>query len=120
LKQYGKSLFDEAGRRLGELSGTKTVSVYFGGGSPTSMDEDFFRNFAGFAEKSGINLAECEVTVEVNPADRGENWIKNLKNCGINRVSIGIQAFPGRQRRKLDKKSQKLRYKPREHRHSGV
>ena len=94
LKQYGKSLFDEAGgRRLGELSGTKTVSVYFGGGSPTSMDEDFFRNFTGFAEKSGINLAECEVTVEVNPADRGENWIKNLKNCGINRVSIGIQAF---------------------------
>lgn len=93
LKQYGKSLFDEAGRRLGELSGTKIVSVYFGGGSPTSMDEDFFRNFAGFAEKSGINLAECEVTVEVNPADRGENWIKNLKNCGINRVSIGVQAF---------------------------
>lgn len=93
LKRYGKSLFDEAGRRLVELSRTKIVSVYFGGGSPTSMDEDFFLNFAGFAEKSGINPGDCEVTVEVNPADRSENWIKNLKNCGINRVSIGIQAF---------------------------
>ena len=93
LKRYGKSLFDEAGRRLDELSGTKTVSVYFGGGSPTSMDEDFFQNFAGFAEKFGINLGDCEVTVEVNPADRSENWIKNLKSCGVNRVSIGIQAF---------------------------
>ena len=93
LKKYGKSLFNEAERRLGELSGTEIVSVYFGGGSPTSMDVDFFRNFAGFAEKSGINLGNCEVTVEINPADRGENWIKNLKNCGINRVSIGIQAF---------------------------
>ena len=93
LKKYGKSLFEEAEARLGELSGTKIVSVYFGGGSPTSMDEDFFRNFAGFAEKSGINLENCEVAVEVNPADRDESWIKNLKNCGVNRVSIGIQAF---------------------------
>lgn len=96
LKRYGKSLFDEAERRLDELSGTKIVSLYFGGGSPTSMDEDFFQNFAGFAEKSGINLGDCEVTVEVNPADRSENWIKNLKSCGINRVSIGIQAFDDR------------------------
>ena len=96
LKKYGKSLFDEAGSRLGELSGTKIVSLYFGGGSPTSMDEDFFQNFAVFAEKSGIKLADCEVTVEINPADRNESWIKNLKNCGINRVSIGIQAFDDR------------------------
>ena len=96
LKIYGKSLFDEAGSRLGELSETKIVSVYFGGGSPTSMDEDFFQNFAGFAEKSEIKLADCEVTVEINPADRNESWIKNLKNCGINRVSIGIQAFDDR------------------------
>ena len=93
LQRYGKSLLDEAERRLDELSGTEIVSVYFGGGSPTSMDEDFFQNFTGFAEKSGINLDGCEVTVEVNPADRGESWIENLKNCGINRVSIGIQAF---------------------------
>ncbi|MBP5406304.1 coproporphyrinogen III oxidase family protein [bacterium] len=93
LKRYGKSLFNEAHYRLGELSGTKIVSVYFGGGSPTSMNEDFFRNFAGFAVKSGINLEDCEVTVEVNPADRSEKWIRNLKDCGINRVSIGVQAF---------------------------
>ena len=96
LNRYGSALFNEAGKRLGELSGTKIVSVYFGGGSPTSMDEDFFRNFAVFAGKSGINLEDCEVTVEVNPADRGENWIKNLKDCGINRVSIGVQAFDDR------------------------
>ena len=96
LKRYGSALFDEAGRRFDELSGTKIVSVYFGGGSPTSMDEDFFRNFAEFAEKSGIPLADCEVTVEVNPADIGEEWIKNLRNCGVNRVSIGIQAFDDR------------------------
>ena len=93
LKRYGKSLFDEAERRLGELSGTKTVSLYFGGGSPTMMSENFFRKFAESAAKLGIDPGDCEVTVEVNPADIDEAWIKNLKECGVNRISIGVQAF---------------------------
>lgn len=92
-ENYGKVLLNELESRLDELSGTKIVSVYFGGGSPSVMSEKFYRNFAGFAEKSDINLAECEVTVEINPADIGESWIKNLKNCGVNRISLGVQAF---------------------------
>ena len=91
--EYGNALLNELGRRFGELSGTKTVSIYFGGGSPTMMDEKFFRKFAESASKLGIDLGCCECTVEVNPADAGEAWIKNLKECGVNRVSIGIQAF---------------------------
>ena len=93
VEEYGEALLAELGSRLGELSGTKTVSVYFGGGSPTMMSGNFFRKFAESAAKLGIDLGGCEVTVEVNPADIDEAWIKNLKECGINRVSIGIQAF---------------------------
>ena len=91
--EYGKALLNELGSRLGELSGTKIVSVYFGGGSPTVMDERFFRKFAESASRLGINLTETEFTVEVNPADIDRSWIKNLKECGVNRISIGVQAF---------------------------
>lgn len=93
LEEYGKALMSELGSRFGELSGTKVVSVYFGGGSPTMMDEKFYQKFAESASKLGINLSSCEFTVEVNPADIAESWIKNLKNCGVNRVSLGVQAF---------------------------
>ena len=92
-EEYGEALLSELESRFGELSGTKIISVYFGGGSPTVMSEKFFRKFAESASKLGINLNETEFTVEVNPADIGESWIKNLKNCGVNRISIGVQAF---------------------------
>ena len=93
LENYGKVLLNELKSRFNELSGTKIVSVYFGGGSPSMMNENFFQKFAESASKLGINLGCCEVTVEVNPADIGESWIKNLKNCGVNRISLGVQAF---------------------------
>ena len=92
-EEYGEALLSELESRSGELSGTKVISVYFGGGSPTMMDEKFFLRFAEAASKLGINLNETEFTVEVNPADIGESLIKNLKNCGVNRISLGIQAF---------------------------
>ena len=93
LEKYGKVLLNELESRFKELSGTKIVSVYFGGGSPSVMSERFFQKFAESASKLGINLGCCELTVEVNPADIDESWIKNLKNCGVNRISLGVQAF---------------------------
>ena len=92
-EEYGNVLLNELESRLGELSGTKIISIYFGGGSPSMMSENFFQKFAETASKLGINPGSCEFTVEVNPADIGESWIKNLKNCGVNRISLGIQAF---------------------------
>ena len=93
LDEYGKTLLTELESRFGELSGTKIVSIYFGGGSPSMMSENFFQKIAETASKLGINPGCCEWTVEVNPADIDESWIKNLKNCGVNRISLGIQAF---------------------------
>ena len=93
LDEYGDALLNELESRFDELSGTKTVSVYFGGGSPSVMSEKFYRRFAETALKLGINPDSCEFTVEINPADIGESWIKNLKNCGVNRISLGVQAF---------------------------
>lgn len=93
LDEYGEALLTELRSRFGELSGTKTVSVYFGGGSPSVMSEKFYQRFAKTASKLGIDLGGCEFTVEINPADIDESWIKNLKNCGVNRISLGVQAF---------------------------
>lgn len=93
LVEYGDALLAELESRFNELSGTETVSLYFGGGSPSMMDEGFFRKVADRATELGIDLGSCEFTVEVNPADIDESWIKNLKNCGVNRISLGVQAF---------------------------
>ena len=92
-KLYGDSLLAELKQRFHELDGTEPVSVYFGGGSPSSMPPSFFNDFCNFTEAIGLDLSKLEVTIEVNPADVDRDWISNLKSCGVNRLSVGIQAF---------------------------
>lgn len=92
-KRYGNSLLAELKRRFHELDGTETISVYFGGGSPSSMPSAFFSSFSRTAGSLGLDLSKLEVTVEVNPADIDREWISNLRSCGVNRLSVGIQAF---------------------------
>ena len=66
-------------------------TLYIGGGSPASVGIDSLCNFlAGVVNLVG-NVDEF--TVEINPADADENLLVNLKNIGVNRISIGAQSF---------------------------
>ncbi len=76
-----------------EYRGEKLDTVYFGGGTPTSLPEELliklicavFENFE--VEKN------AEITVECNPKTAGLSYFKNLKNAGVNRLSIGTQSL---------------------------
>jgi oxygen-independent coproporphyrinogen-3 oxidase len=66
-------------------------TLYIGGGSPGSIGEkalcDFLKKIAELTGKAD------EFTVEINPADADEKLLNNLKNIGVNRISIGAQSF---------------------------
>ena len=66
-------------------------TIYIGGGTPSFIDEN---HIAGIMEtiKSNYNIIDCpEVTIEVNPGTVTENKLKKYIECGINRLSIGLQ-----------------------------
>ncbi len=67
-------------------------SVYIGGGTPSqltlSQHEKIFR---ALEETFCLNLEE--VTMELNPDDVTENYLKGLLDLGVNRASMGIQSF---------------------------
>ncbi len=61
-------------------------SIYFGGGTPSLFDADFFRSFVK-------NVKGKEITVEGNPESMSIEWISSLFDAGINRFSIGVQSL---------------------------
>lgn len=93
LEDYGDKVISELVERFNELEGTEVVSLYIGGGTPSQMDEEFFSDLTVCADELGLNFDKMEVTVEVNPADISDKWLKKLKSSGVNRISVGIQAF---------------------------
>ena len=66
-------------------------TLYIGGGSPASIGAQMLCGFLSEIIKLTGNAEEF--TVEINPADVNEIFLKKLFEIGINRISIGVQSF---------------------------
>lgn len=74
------------------LQGDVVRTVYFGGGTPSLLTGGEICELMDRAE-SVFSLDTVEVTLEANPENLSEGYLKSLKGTPINRLSIGIQSF---------------------------
>lgn len=98
-ERYVNALISEMRMRKDEfsslgtsLSPSSTSTVYFGGGTPSSLSTDEIGRIVG-ALKSTFNGTPSEVTLEMNPDDVTGDYVRAVRQLGINRISIGIQTF---------------------------
>jgi len=82
---YAKAVLLELSYR--SLDFVQFPTVYFGGGTPSLMEIRFFESILKAVGQFS------EVTVEVNPEDAKKDYLKLLREVGVNRVSLGIQSF---------------------------
>ncbi len=76
-----------------EFRGENICTVYIGGGTPSIADEKLVSDMlGGFYENFRIDK-NAEITIEANPATLSESKLKAYLDCGINRISIGVQSF---------------------------
>ncbi|MHB1693911.1 MAG: radical SAM protein, partial [bacterium] len=69
-------------------------TIYFGGGTPSVMDINFFEKMINNIYKTFTVSDNAEITAEVNPESAGNDAkLKNLRGLGVNRLSIGAQSF---------------------------
>ena len=69
------------------------TSIFFGGGTPSLMEPNYLEEILNHL-KDNFNVdANAEVTMETNPGTVDKAKLKQFKQAGINRVSIGIQSF---------------------------
>lgn len=68
-------------------------TIYFGGGTPSVIDTEEIDRFIQLIHQSFNISLTPEITLEANPDDLNPKKIKDLKSCGVNRLSIGVQSF---------------------------
>jgi len=75
------------------LSDKKLNSIYFGGGTPSILTISEIRKIMQTIHANFELVPMAEITFELNPEDAALNYLKELRELGINRLSIGIQSF---------------------------
>jgi oxygen-independent coproporphyrinogen-3 oxidase len=68
-------------------------SIYLGGGTPSLLPPDELKRlFAALRQEFQI-APDAEITVECAPGTVTDATIAALTECGVNRVSLGVQSF---------------------------
>ena len=93
MEQYVHSLLCEARLRKTEI-GSETIStLYLGGGTPSVIPIKLLSTLInGLSDIFDLNQVE-EFTIEVNPDDVTREYVEQLRQLGVNRVSMGVQSF---------------------------
>ena len=68
-------------------------TVYFGGGTPSLLEEAELQRILQQLRASFPILPGAEITFEANPDDITTNRLTMWKAAGINRLSLGVQSF---------------------------
>lgn len=73
---------------------TSTINtIYFGGGTPSMLNESELQLIVNAIYKWYTIADNIEFTFECNPDDLSQEKLKELKQIGVNRLSIGVQSF---------------------------
>ena len=94
-----KSCGGRAGRprRVGaELPGT-VDSIYLGGGTPSVLEPELLRKLFATIRQEFQLAAEAEITMECAPGQIDDAVLAAMVECGVNRVSLGVQSFVDRE-----------------------
>lgn len=91
--RYVRALCSELEMRKEYLKGERVETIYFGGGTPSQLEEGDFRQLFETIQKC-YGMESCrEITLEANPDDLSKEYLQMLSTLPFNRLSMGIQTF---------------------------
>ncbi len=107
VSSYAKALCNQI--RNSTARGEKIATVYFGGGTPSLLSQSDFISIVS-ALRDTFDLSSCaEFTVECNPESVSPSLAEIWRNCGVDRVSMGVQTFCNDQLKTLGRLHTKAR-----------
>ncbi len=89
--EYIKALVNEISS-VKELFDSEIETIFIGGGTPSIIEEGLFFDIFDAIYKYKVS-SSAEITIEANPESLTEEKLKVYKSIGINRLSIGLQAW---------------------------
>ena len=94
-ERYVEKLLEEIEENKNLLRNNFISTIYIGGGTPSSIKPELIKKIINkIYEIANISIEKekTEITIEVNPGTTNKNNLQMYRNCGINRLSIGLQS----------------------------
>jgi len=90
---YINALLIDLEQDLPLVWGRSIETIFIGGGTPSLFSgEAIDRLFSGLRALLNIS-ANAEITIESNPGSADIEHFRAYRDCGVNRLSIGVQSF---------------------------
>ena len=90
---YVDALCREARLVAAEWDGVGFATIFFGGGTPTTLSSDTIGMLIETFREHFDVLVDAEITCEANPDTVGVDSLTRLRARGVNRLSMGVQSF---------------------------
>ena len=91
-EEYFAALKKEMLLRREEWEGSEISTVYFGGGTPSSVETRLVTDTLDFMKKNMTIRDDAEITVEANPESADREKLAAFRKAGFNRLSMGLQS----------------------------
>ena len=109
---FNRGLLDESLKRryvdalIGEIRAaaepdTSIDTIYFGGGTPSLLDEAEVARILDACRASFRLMDDHEITLEANPETISRTRLAGYRSEGVNRLSYGVQSFDDQELRRL-------------------
>jgi len=91
IAQYIEKLCEEIDRS--NNFGKPLRTVFFGGGTPSLLSASQFQQILERIDRRFRILSDAEISIEIDPGTFDLIQLQGFKSAGVNRVSLGVQAF---------------------------
>jgi oxygen-independent coproporphyrinogen-3 oxidase len=91
IPAYTKALLQEIKLRRQEY--TEIGTIYFGGGTPSLFPAGSLKLMLNAISNQYSISSSAEITLEANPGTVSPSYLKDLREIGINRLSLGVQSL---------------------------
>jgi len=92
-ERWRRALITELDHEAAAAPGRRVTSIFFGGGTPSLMAPSTVAALLDGAASRWTLADDVEVTLEANPTSVEAARFAALRQAGVNRVSLGVQAL---------------------------
>lgn len=93
IDKYIDALLTELKLYREKLSNYRIKTIFIGGGTPSSIDENYIKRILDYINKNYKTKNLVEVSIEANPGTFNPKKMETYRDAGINRVSLGVQTL---------------------------
>ena len=96
IPSYVDAVLAEARAEAEALGHPGMETVFLGGGTPSLLPPEQLRRLLTGLRSLFPFAADAEITSEANPGTLTGSWLEAALACGVNRLSLGMQAYQPR------------------------